>query len=91
MPENKPHIRTVGEQFHDHGGNLEQLLEHMPDEEAFYKASDIFQQLCDPTRLRIVAAGSLRSLRPERRGCRRHEYFRRFPSSAHSAPDRSHC
>lgn len=54
MPENKPHIRTVGEQFHDHGGNLEQLLEHMPNEEAFYKASDIFQQLCDPTRLRIL-------------------------------------
>lgn len=54
MPENKPHIHTAGEQFHDHGGNLEQLLEHMPDEEAFYKASDIFQQLCDPTRLRIL-------------------------------------
>ena len=29
-------------------------MEHMPDEEAFYKASDIFQQLCDPTRLRIL-------------------------------------
>ena len=54
MPENKPHIHTAGEQFHDHGGNLEQLFEHMPDEEAFYKASDIFQQLCDPTRLRIL-------------------------------------
>ncbi len=42
------------EQLHDHGENIEQLLEHMPDEEAFYKASDIFQQLCDPTRLRIL-------------------------------------
>ena len=54
MPEKKPHIRTDGEHIHDHGGNLEQKFEHMPDEEAFYKASDIFQQLCDPTRLRIL-------------------------------------
>lgn len=47
--------QTTGrEQLHDHGENIEQLLEHMPDEEAFYKASDIFQQLCDPTRLRIL-------------------------------------
>lgn len=54
MPENKTHIHTASEQFHDHGGNLEQLWKHMPDKEAFYKASDIFQQLCDPTRLRIL-------------------------------------
>lgn len=26
----------------------------MPSEEDFYKASEIFQQLCDPTRLRIL-------------------------------------
>lgn len=42
MPENKPHIHTAGEQFHDHGGNLEQLLEHMPDEEAFTKPPTFF-------------------------------------------------
>lgn len=40
--------------LHNHGENIAPLLDKMPNEDAFYKASDIFQQLCDPTRLRIL-------------------------------------
>lgn len=54
MPETDYQQCPNRQHLHNHGGNLEQLLEHMPDEENFYKACDIFQQLCDPTRLRIL-------------------------------------
>lgn len=39
---------------HDHGNHTEQLLECMPTEEAFAEAANIFNQLCDSTRLRIL-------------------------------------
>lgn len=42
------------EELHDHGQNLERVLALMPEENEFYTASEIFQQLCDPTRLRIL-------------------------------------
>lgn len=41
-------------ELHNHNQNLEKVLQAMPEEEDFCKASDIFQQLCDPTRLRIL-------------------------------------
>ena len=45
MPEHMPH---------DHGHALEEVLEKMPPEAEFQKASDTFAQLCDSTRLRIL-------------------------------------
>lgn len=39
---------------HDHGGQLCVTLDQMPDEAAFADAADIFAQLSDPTRLRIL-------------------------------------
>ncbi len=39
---------------HNHGGSFEQVLQKMPPELEFGKASNIFQQLCDSTRLRIL-------------------------------------
>lgn len=41
-------------QLHLHNIDLEKLLEHMPEDTDFAKACDIFQQLCDPTRLKIL-------------------------------------
>ncbi len=41
-------------ELHNHDQNMEKILQAMPSEEDFYKASEIFQQLCDPTRLRIL-------------------------------------
>ncbi len=37
-----------------HHSNLEALLETMPQEETFMGAADVFAQLCDSTRLRIL-------------------------------------
>ena len=39
---------------HDHGQDIEFVLERIPPEDAFAKAADTFQQLCDSTRLRIL-------------------------------------
>ena len=39
---------------HDHGNQLDHILSHMPNEDAFARAADVFSQLCDPTRLRIL-------------------------------------
>ncbi|WP_343209218.1 metalloregulator ArsR/SmtB family transcription factor [Anaerolentibacter hominis] len=39
---------------HDHGQNLEELIDIMPGEDSFIAASDLFTQLCDSTRLRIL-------------------------------------
>lgn len=39
---------------HKHDGNVERILERMPDAEYFLEASAIFQQLCDSSRLRIL-------------------------------------
>ena len=44
----------VQERLHDHGHDMEGLLMKMPEEEQFFTAADIFAQLCDSTRLRIV-------------------------------------
>ena len=50
--------------LHDHGQNLEAFLKSKPSEAEFLKASDIFQQLCDPTRLSTSAVSHhLRGLR----------------------------
>lgn len=38
---------------HDHGHTLDVILGKMPDGEKFSEAAATFQQLCDPTRLRI--------------------------------------
>lgn len=40
--------------LHDHGHDMKQLLENMPAEEQFFMAADVFAQLCDSTRLRIL-------------------------------------
>ena len=40
--------------LHDHDAHLDKVLETMPDEKSFALASEMFQQLCDPTRLRIL-------------------------------------
>lgn len=39
---------------HDHGQHIDQVLAKMPPEPEFGKASGVFQQLCDPSRLRIL-------------------------------------
>lgn len=39
---------------HDHGSTLAHALEHMPDAAHFEEAADVFQQLCDGSRLRIL-------------------------------------
>lgn len=39
---------------HNHGQNIETLLDKMPDEKYFSDASAVFQQLSDGTRLRIL-------------------------------------
>jgi DNA-binding transcriptional ArsR family regulator len=39
---------------HNHGENIETVLNKMPDETHFSDASVVFQQLCDSTRLRIL-------------------------------------
>lgn len=39
---------------HDHGQNIESILERLPSAECFADASTIFQQLCDGSRLRIL-------------------------------------
>ena len=39
---------------HDHGQNIEKVLNKMPSAEGFKDISFLFQQLGDPTRLRIL-------------------------------------
>jgi len=39
---------------HDHGQDVERLLDFMPDDDHFAEAAAIFQQLCDSSRLRIL-------------------------------------
>ncbi len=39
---------------HDHGQNIELILERMPDPSQFLEAAQTFQQLCDSSRLRIL-------------------------------------
>ncbi len=39
---------------HDHGQNIEKVLEQMPEASQFLEASMTFQQLCDGSRLRIL-------------------------------------
>ena len=39
---------------HQHGGHLEKVLSRMPDEGNFIEAADVFSQLSDATRLRIL-------------------------------------
>lgn len=38
---------------HDHGQNIEHVMEHMPETEEFQTVSDIFKQLGDSSRTRI--------------------------------------
>jgi Predicted transcriptional regulators len=38
---------------HDHGHSIDVVMRRMPDGEKFEEAAATFQQLCDPTRLRI--------------------------------------
>ena len=39
---------------HDHNTNIKSVLAKMPDNEKFINAAEIFQQLGDPTRLKIL-------------------------------------
>lgn len=39
---------------HDHGQELERILERMPKDKHFQEAAAVFQQLCDASRLRIL-------------------------------------
>lgn len=41
-------------ELHQHATNMPKLLEVMPAAPRFSEATEIFQQLCDPTRLRIL-------------------------------------
>lgn len=60
MPKRQKEAKTMSEtenthqELHNHGQNMDRLLENMPCENEFVKACDIFQQLSDPTRLRIL-------------------------------------
>ncbi len=45
---------TVRRLPHDHGNHTLELLEHEPAQEAFEKASNTFQLISDPTRLKIL-------------------------------------
>lgn len=38
---------------HDHGQNIEQLLENMPGQQDFQTVAEILKQLCDESRIRI--------------------------------------
>lgn len=45
----------MSEKFlHHHQTESEKILENMPDHKGFIRASDIFQQLCDGNRLKIL-------------------------------------
>lgn len=39
---------------HDHGEHINDILKQMPESEDFFLAAEIFQQLCDGSRLRIL-------------------------------------
>lgn len=39
---------------HDHGEALREVLQRMPDEDSFITAAEVFSQLSDATRLRIL-------------------------------------
>lgn len=39
---------------HNHDDNLDKLLKKLPNTKQFNEAAIIFQQLCDPTRLKIL-------------------------------------
>ncbi len=52
-PEKAPEEETILP-LHDHGHQTERLLSAMPSVEAFSNARDIFSQLNDPTRLKIL-------------------------------------
>ncbi|MDF2513539.1 MAG: transcriptional regulator [Herbinix sp.] len=39
---------------HDHGQNIENVLDNMPEISRFLEAATTFQQLCDGSRLRIL-------------------------------------
>ncbi|MDL2237587.1 metalloregulator ArsR/SmtB family transcription factor [Christensenellaceae bacterium OttesenSCG-928-K19] len=39
---------------HDHGDNISHAISHMPDMDSFSDAAEIFQQLADGSRLRIL-------------------------------------
>ena len=54
FPKLKKHRENKIMTLHHHNQNDEELLSAMPAEDDFGKASDVFQQLCDPTRLRIL-------------------------------------
>jgi len=45
---------TENGKLHDHGGNTETALKLVPSDSEAAKACDIFQQLGDPTRLKIL-------------------------------------
>lgn len=48
------HSETTQRIPHDHGYNTEKLLETMPKERAFILAAEVFDQLSDGTRLKIL-------------------------------------
>lgn len=39
---------------HDHGGTIDIVLQHMPEPEFFSESAEVFQQLGDSSRLRIL-------------------------------------
>lgn len=45
---------TIKHLPHDHGQDMERLLERMPEDDNFQEAAAIFGQLCDASRLRIL-------------------------------------
>lgn len=45
---------VTSQALHNHGHNMEELLAKMPLDEQFFTAADVFAQLCDSTRLRIL-------------------------------------
>ena len=44
----------MNDHLHNHGGNLDNLMESIPTEQQFFMAADVFSMLCDSTRLRIL-------------------------------------
>lgn len=51
MEERTEHVHST---LHDHGHDMDKILVKMPADEQFFTVADIFAQLCDSTRLRIL-------------------------------------
>lgn len=54
MGESHDNHQDKNTKLHDHGQQIELLIQKMPDEKSSTKAADVFSFLCDSTRIRII-------------------------------------